>query len=105
MERSIHNTKDRYKNQRQRRRVVVTLLSEQQKKWHQIRRFTCSKRSPSIIRPKIAGWLFPEMHDVTPFMDDHPGGDEVLLSATEKDATNDFDDVGHSEAARDMMGK
>lgn len=22
------------------------------------------------------------MYDVTPFMDDHPGGDEVLLSAT-----------------------
>ena len=75
-------------------------------------------------------------------MDDHPGGDEVLLSATGnilihyfyptcllyfgstsanhikletsllillnftgKDATNDFEDVGHSDTAREMMEK
>ncbi|XWS48627.1 hypothetical protein CRYUN_Cryun13aG0092500 [Craigia yunnanensis] len=38
-------------------------------------------------------------------MDDHPGGDEVLLSATRKDATNDFEDVGHSDTAREMMEK
>ncbi|KAL6291712.1 hypothetical protein ACE6H2_009222 [Prunus campanulata] len=49
----------------------------------------------------ISGKVF----DVTPFMDDHPGGDEVLLSATGKDATNDFEDVGHSDSARDMMEK
>ncbi|CAN4099523.1 unnamed protein product [Withania somnifera] len=38
-------------------------------------------------------------------MEDHPGGDEVLLSATGKDATNDFEDVGHSDSAREMMDK
>lgn len=38
-------------------------------------------------------------------MEDHPGGDEVLLSGTGKDATNDFEDVGHSDSAREMMEK
>ncbi|KAI8008815.1 Cytochrome b5 isoform E [Camellia lanceoleosa] len=52
-------------------------------------------------------WLIiaGKVYDVTPFMDDHPGGDEVLLSATGKDATNDFEDVGHSDSAREMMEK
>ncbi|KAB2596854.1 cytochrome b5 [Pyrus ussuriensis x Pyrus communis] len=46
-----------------------------------------------------------KVYDLTPFMDDHPGGGEVLLAATAKDATNDFEDVGHSDSARDMMEK
>ncbi|KAF2282607.1 hypothetical protein GH714_043134 [Hevea brasiliensis] len=50
-------------------------------------------------------FFFDMVYDVTPFMDDHPGGDEVLLSSTGKDATNDFEDVGHSDSAREMMAK
>ncbi|KAG8641932.1 cytochrome b5 [Manihot esculenta] len=50
-------------------------------------------------------WLVIEgkVYDVTKFLEDHPGGDEVLLSATGKDATDDFEDVGHSSSARAMM--
>jgi len=40
---------------------------------------------------------------VTKFLEDHPGGDDVLLSSTAKDATDDFEDVGHSTTARAMM--
>ncbi|XP_022736238.1 cytochrome b5-like [Durio zibethinus] len=52
-------------------------------------------------------WLIisGKVYDVTPFMDDHPGGSEVLLSSTGKNATNDFEDVGHSDSAREMMEK
>ncbi|KAL9437033.1 hypothetical protein AB3S75_022971 [Citrus x aurantiifolia] len=52
-------------------------------------------------------WLIisGKVYDVSSFMDDHPGGDEVLISATGKDATNDFEDVGHSDSAREMMDK
>jgi cytochrome b involved in lipid metabolism len=50
-------------------------------------------------------WLIigGKAYDVTKFLEEHPGGDEVLLSATGKDATEDFEDVGHSSAARSMM--
>lgn len=44
-----------------------------------------------------------KVYDVSKFMEDHPGGDDVLLSATGKDATDDFEDVGHSSTARAMM--
>uniref|UniRef100_A0A804PRN6 Cytochrome b5 heme-binding domain-containing protein n=1 Tax=Zea mays TaxID=4577 RepID=A0A804PRN6_MAIZE len=44
------------------------------------------------------------VYDVTKFLEDHPGGDDVLLSSTGKDATDDFEDVGgHSNTARAMM--
>ncbi|CAI9762505.1 unnamed protein product [Fraxinus pennsylvanica] len=52
-------------------------------------------------------WLVIEgkVYDVSPFMDDHPGGDEVLLSSSGKDATADFEDIGHSDSAKEMMDK
>ncbi|KAL9681177.1 hypothetical protein QQ045_012958 [Rhodiola kirilowii] len=50
-------------------------------------------------------WLIihGKVYDVTRFLEDHPGGDEVLISATEKDATDDFEDVGHSSSAKASM--
>ncbi|CAM8924934.1 hypothetical protein QQ045_022719 [Rhodiola kirilowii] len=52
-------------------------------------------------------WLviFGKVYDVTEFMDDHPGGGDVLLTSTGKDATEDFEDVGHSKAAREQLEK
>ncbi|KAK4751066.1 hypothetical protein SAY87_004548 [Trapa incisa] len=44
-----------------------------------------------------------KVYDVTKFLEDHPGGDEVLLTSTGKDATEDFEDVGHSTGARKML--
>ncbi|KAJ0261694.1 Cytochrome b5 isoform E [Hirschfeldia incana] len=50
-------------------------------------------------------WLIisDKVYDVTTFIVSHPGGDEVLLSSAGKDATFDFEDVGHSDEARELM--
>lgn len=43
------------------------------------------------------------IYDVTKFLEEHPGGEEVLLEQAGKDATEAFEDVGHSTDAREMM--
>lgn len=45
------------------------------------------------------------VYDVTKFMEEHPGGEEVLLEQAGGYATDAFEDVGHSTDAREMMGK
>nr|XP_048322594.1 cytochrome b5-like [Ziziphus jujuba var. spinosa] len=43
--------------------------------------------------------------DVTKFLEEHPGGEEVLLESAGKDATKDFEDIGHSKAAKHLLLK
>jgi cytochrome b involved in lipid metabolism len=44
-----------------------------------------------------------QIYDVTKYLDDHPGGADVLLEVTGKDAKEEFDDAGHSESAKELM--
>ncbi|KAI3616489.1 cytochrome b5 [Moniliophthora roreri] len=45
-----------------------------------------------------------KVYDVTKFIDEHPGGDEVILAeAGARDATEAFEDVGHSDEARALL--
>ncbi len=45
------------------------------------------------------------MYDVTSYLDDHPGGAEVMLDVGGKDADEFFEDIGHSNDARDELKK
>lgn len=45
------------------------------------------------------------IYNVTEFLNEHPGGEEVLLEQAGKNATEAFEDVGHSTDAREMMKK
>jgi len=47
--------------------------------------------------------IHDNIYDVTKFLEEHPGGEEVLLEQGGKDATEPFEDVGHSTDARTMM--
>ncbi|KAF8982379.1 hypothetical protein BGZ52_001904, partial [Haplosporangium bisporale] len=44
--------------------------------------------------------IHDKVYDVSGFIDEHPGGEEVLLDEAGRDATESFEDVGHSEEAR-----
>eukprot|EP00927_Polykrikos_kofoidii_P068956 TRINITY_DN64317_c0_g1_i1.p1 TRINITY_DN64317_c0_g1~~TRINITY_DN64317_c0_g1_i1.p1 ORF type:complete len:134 (-),score=26.92 TRINITY_DN64317_c0_g1_i1:278-679(-) len=39
------------------------------------------------------------------FLDEHPGGPEIVLALAGKDATSDFEDVAHSDSARAWANK
>jgi len=36
------------------------------------------------------------VYDVTKYLDDHPGGSEIIVEYAGKDATDMFEDIGHS---------
>ncbi|KAG6850919.1 hypothetical protein H0H93_006745 [Arthromyces matolae] len=44
-----------------------------------------------------------KVYDATKFIDEHPGGDEVILAEGGQDATEAFEDVGHSDEARALL--
>eukprot|EP00873_Tetraselmis_striata_P018376 jgi/Tetstr1/438640/TSEL_027191.t1 len=46
-----------------------------------------------------------KVYDVTEMLDEHPGGGDILVSASGRDATDDFEDVGHSTSAREWLQK
>ncbi|RKP13282.1 cytochrome b5 [Piptocephalis cylindrospora] len=41
-----------------------------------------------------------KVYDVTNFIEEHPGGEDILFEQGGTDATEAFEDVGHSEEAR-----
>ncbi|BFZ19190.1 hypothetical protein BsWGS_22229 [Bradybaena similaris] len=44
-----------------------------------------------------------KVYDVAKFLEEHPGGEEVLLEQAGGDASEAFEDVGHSSDARELM--
>ncbi|XP_072929192.1 uncharacterized protein [Epargyreus clarus] len=46
-----------------------------------------------------------DVYDVTSYLAEHPGGEDPLLSTAGTDGTRDFEDVGHSDDAREIMKK
>ncbi|XP_071766037.1 cytochrome b5 type B [Centroberyx gerrardi] len=61
----------------------------------EIRAHNVSKDTWLIIHDKV--------YDITGFLEEHPGGEEVLLEQAGADATESFEDVGHSTDAREML--
>lgn len=47
--------------------------------------------------------IHSRIYDVSRFLSEHPGGEEVLLEQAGGDATESFEDVGHSMDARELL--
>ncbi|KAK4134891.1 cytochrome b5 [Trichocladium antarcticum] len=47
--------------------------------------------------------IHDKIFDCSKFVDEHPGGEEVLLDVAGQDATEAFEDVGHSDEARETL--
>lgn len=45
-----------------------------------------------------------KVYDVTPFKD-HPGGKDILVENSGKDATKEFDDIEHTATAKNLLTK
>lgn len=44
-----------------------------------------------------------KVYDVTSFLLEHPGGDDILIDSAGRDSTREFEDVGHSAEARSQL--
>ncbi|KAI9352132.1 cytochrome b5-like heme/steroid binding domain-containing protein [Obelidium mucronatum] len=50
-------------------------------------------------------WLVidKDVFDCTKFLEEHPGGEEVMMENAGFDATDAFEEIGHSDDARDLL--
>ena len=63
--------------------------------WEEIQKHNTNTSLWIVVHNKV--------YDVSRFMEEHPGGEEVLLEQAGGDATNAFEDVGHSQDARELQ--
>ncbi|KAE8374664.1 cytochrome b5-like heme/steroid binding domain-containing protein [Aspergillus bertholletiae] len=65
--------------------------------------FTFQEVSGHNTKKDLYMVIHDKVYDCTSFVDEHPGGEEVLLDVGGQDATEAFEDVGHSDEAREIL--
>ncbi|KAF4309979.1 Major facilitator superfamily [Botryosphaeria dothidea] len=65
--------------------------------------FTYSDVSEHTSKKDLYIVVDDKVYNCTSFVDEHPGGEEVLLDVGGQDATEAFEDVGHSDEAREIL--
>lgn len=63
----------------------------------EIKQHTTDKSCWLVVHGKV--------YDVTDFLEEHPGGYDIILTSTGKDATQDFEEIGHSNSAKKLLEK
>jgi cytochrome b involved in lipid metabolism len=65
--------------------------------------FTYSDVSEHTTKKDLFIVVHDKVYNASSFVDEHPGGEEVLLDVGGQDATEAFEDVGHSDEAREIL--
>ncbi|KAL2829799.1 cytochrome b5-like heme/steroid binding domain-containing protein [Aspergillus cavernicola] len=65
--------------------------------------FTFKEVSEHSTKKDLYMVVHDKVYDCGSFVDEHPGGEEVLLDVAGQDATEAFEDVGHSDEAREIL--
>lgn len=63
----------------------------------EVKEHTTAKSCWIIVHGKV--------YDVTDFLEEHPGGYDIILQVTGRDATQDFEEIGHSKSAYALLEK
>ncbi|OCK81649.1 cytochrome b5 [Lepidopterella palustris CBS 459.81] len=65
--------------------------------------YTYSDVSEHATKKNLFVVIHEKVYNASTFIDEHPGGEEVLLDVAGQDATEAFEDVGHSDEAREIL--
>ncbi|KAF2713872.1 cytochrome b5 [Pleomassaria siparia CBS 279.74] len=65
--------------------------------------FTFSDVSEHATKKDLFVVIHDKVYNTSSFVDEHPGGEEVMLDVGGQDATEAFEDVGHSDEAREIL--
>jgi cytochrome b involved in lipid metabolism len=65
--------------------------------------FTYSDVSEHNSKNDLYMVVHDKVYNASSFVDEHPGGEEVLLDVGGQDSTEAFEDVGHSDEAREIL--
>ncbi|KAF9363129.1 hypothetical protein BGX34_004820 [Mortierella sp. NVP85] len=68
-----------------------------------IKTFTLADLAEHKTKKSLYLAIEGKVYNCTDFIDEHPGGEEVLFDVAGVDATEAFEDVGHSEEARALL--
>ncbi|OQD67196.1 hypothetical protein PENDEC_c042G04974 [Penicillium decumbens] len=65
--------------------------------------FTLAEVTAHNTKKDLYMVIHDKVYDCTSFVDEHPGGEEVLLDVAGQDGSEAFEDVGHSDEAREIL--
>ncbi|XP_072764192.1 cytochrome b5 [Anoplolepis gracilipes] len=85
--------------------LTVRRKSRAKRQRDMAKQFTRSEIEKNDEKDSVLLILHDKVYNVHSFLNEHPGGEEILLDHKGKDASEDFDDVGHSNDAMELMKK